>query len=335
MNWKHEQGSVEMFDHLVDENGLDFDTSEMKVIKGMILRNDDSMIPSDRRFMFDIISNTRNSVDVDKFDYLARDCHNLGMKSSYDFSRLMLASRVIDDEICFHMKEVYNLYEMFHTRYSLHKQVYSHRVSKAIEYMIMDALLSANAHLKISQMVDDPVEYCGLTDCILKSIEVSKDQELEEARKIIHRIRTRDLYKFVDEVLIPPEMRARFPSVTEEDISTSQGFAGILKPGDLIVQNMRMNYAMKSRNPVNHCHFFGSWTADISFPIRKERVSALIPDNFEERYVRVFVRDPRKKAAAHRAFFNFIHKNGLIDQDGFSSSSDESNPASKRSKFMD
>jgi len=44
--------------------------------------------------------------------------------------------KVIDDEICFHSKEVYTVYEMFHTRYSLFKQVYSHRVGKAIEYMI-------------------------------------------------------------------------------------------------------------------------------------------------------------------------------------------------------
>ena len=32
-------------------------------------------------------------------------------------------SRVIDDEICYHSKEVYNLYQMYHTRYSLFKQV--------------------------------------------------------------------------------------------------------------------------------------------------------------------------------------------------------------------
>ena len=37
-------------------------------------------------------------------------------------------SRVINNEICFHSKEVYNLYEMFHTRYSLFKRIYTHRV---------------------------------------------------------------------------------------------------------------------------------------------------------------------------------------------------------------
>ena len=40
------------------------------------------------------------------------------------FYRLMQHCRVIDDEICFPSKDAYNLYELFHTRYSLFKQVY-------------------------------------------------------------------------------------------------------------------------------------------------------------------------------------------------------------------
>jgi len=34
------------------------------------------------------------NVDVDKFDYLARDCFHLGVKNSYDSSRLLNFSRV-------------------------------------------------------------------------------------------------------------------------------------------------------------------------------------------------------------------------------------------------
>lgn len=41
-------------------------------------------------------------------------------------------------------KEVYNIYEMFHTRYSLFKQIYTHRVGKSIELMIVDAFLAAS-----------------------------------------------------------------------------------------------------------------------------------------------------------------------------------------------
>ncbi len=98
-------------------------------------------------FLFDIVSNSRNSVDVDKFDYLQRDAYNVGIKSTYviflcgighstcilthfryDSGRLLQYSRVFGDEICFHAKESFNLYELFPTRYSLFKQACSHRL---------------------------------------------------------------------------------------------------------------------------------------------------------------------------------------------------------------
>ena len=53
---------------------------------------------------------------------------------------------MIDDEICFHEKSYFQLYDMFHSRYSLWKQVYSHRVTKCIEYMIGDMYSAAGLY---------------------------------------------------------------------------------------------------------------------------------------------------------------------------------------------
>ena len=36
-------------------------------------------------WIFEIISNKKNSIDVDKFDYLTRDSYNLGI-NSYNFA---------------------------------------------------------------------------------------------------------------------------------------------------------------------------------------------------------------------------------------------------------
>eukprot|EP00003_Mantamonas_plastica_P028146 TRINITY_DN6268_c0_g1_i2.p1 TRINITY_DN6268_c0_g1~~TRINITY_DN6268_c0_g1_i2.p1 ORF type:complete len:108 (-),score=34.93 TRINITY_DN6268_c0_g1_i2:121-444(-) len=88
-------------------------------------------------------------------------------------------------------------YNMFHARYTMFKQVYSHRVSKAVEYMIVDALVAANDLLAISDAVDHPDQYLTLTDHVIREIEFSREQELEESREIIRRIRKRDLYQFV------------------------------------------------------------------------------------------------------------------------------------------
>ena len=41
------------------------------------------------------MANKRNGIDVDKWDYFARDSHHLGMKSNFDHMRFMKFVRVI------------------------------------------------------------------------------------------------------------------------------------------------------------------------------------------------------------------------------------------------
>jgi HD superfamily phosphohydrolase len=83
-------------------------------------------------------------------------------------------SRVINGDICFHAKEAYNVYELFHTRYSMHKQVYSHRVGKAIEYMVFDAFQEADPFLGIRDAVSNVEDFQHLHDHLLTTIESSK-----------------------------------------------------------------------------------------------------------------------------------------------------------------
>ncbi len=79
----------------------------------------------EKQYLKEIVANGRNSIDVDKFDYLARDCYYCGVQASCDFNRIMPFVRVIDDTICFKASEVGNIYEIFHTRASLHRRVYA------------------------------------------------------------------------------------------------------------------------------------------------------------------------------------------------------------------
>ncbi|RIB30001.1 hypothetical protein C2G38_2153930 [Gigaspora rosea] len=119
-DWKHEDGSEKMFDYLYDNmetHSIDLSTDDLKFIKNLIKGDRTKRSP----YLFDIVSNKRNSVDVDKFDYLARDCYYLGMISLFDSPRLMRFSYVTEDQIVYHHKECFNIYEMFHTRYTLYK----------------------------------------------------------------------------------------------------------------------------------------------------------------------------------------------------------------------
>lgn len=115
---EHELRSELMLVHLVKSNNLaaEIDDSEIGFINDLIHGAPRShSTRQEKPFLFDIVNNKRNSVDVDKFDYIQRDCHNIGLKCSIDAKRLITFSRVVDDQICFNQKEAYNLYEVLST----------------------------------------------------------------------------------------------------------------------------------------------------------------------------------------------------------------------------
>jgi HD superfamily phosphohydrolase len=58
--------------------------------------------------IFQIVSNKRNGVDVDKWDYFARDCHSLGIGNNFNLDRCISFSKVIEvdgeQQICYRDK---------------------------------------------------------------------------------------------------------------------------------------------------------------------------------------------------------------------------------------
>jgi HD superfamily phosphohydrolase len=49
-------------------------------------------------WLFDVVNNKRNSIDVDKWDYIARDTHAMNIKyGAFDFNILLKGARVIEN----------------------------------------------------------------------------------------------------------------------------------------------------------------------------------------------------------------------------------------------
>ncbi|KAJ8547652.1 hypothetical protein K7X08_011238 [Anisodus acutangulus] len=90
------------------------------------------------------------------------------------------------------------IHKLFSTRADLHRTVYMHPKVKAIELMVVDALIKANDHLQIASYINEPAQYWMLDDTIIKRIETSTHQDLEESRNLIRRIRRRDIYQNSD-----------------------------------------------------------------------------------------------------------------------------------------
>ncbi|XP_034721411.1 deoxynucleoside triphosphate triphosphohydrolase SAMHD1-like isoform X2 [Etheostoma cragini] len=342
--WKHEDASVKMFDHLVESISLlkKLEDEDKVFIREMINGPEGQEDPNavkwpykgrkeDKSFLYEIVANKLNGIDVDKFDYIARDCHHLGMKNNFDHLRFIQYARVCKVEglnhICSRDKEVNNLYDMFYTRNCLHRRAYQHRVNKIIEYMIAEAFLKADKHIQIegsegqkytlSKAKGDMEAYTKLTDHVFDQILNSSSAKLDEAKKILERIISRDHYKFLGET--NPE---QFPTGEshlqwEEELAAAVpegGDGGVtLTREDFVVLVATFDYGKKEEDPINNVFFYSKRNPDKGFKITRDQVSRILPECFSEKLIRVYSRktDEQSVEAARRHFSKWCARRGF------------------------
>ncbi|XP_024462068.1 uncharacterized protein LOC7473227 isoform X2 [Populus trichocarpa] len=254
IKWCHEDMSVRMIDHIVDFHHIDIDAECLKKAKEMVIASTEHVSHksvNEKHFLYDIVANGRNGIDVDKFDYIVRDSRACGLGCSFQIERLMDSMRVMGDEICYRDKDYLTIYKLFSSRADLHRTVYTHAKVKAIEMMFVESLIKADDYLQISSKIQDPAEFWKIDDSILKTIEISHDQELKEARDLILRIRRRDLYQFCNEFSVPKDKLEHFKDITPQDIVCSQGNGDItLKEEDVVVCNVKIDLTRGRSNPL-------------------------------------------------------------------------------------
>ena len=266
-------------------------------------------------YMYEIVANKTSGIDVDKMDYFARDCHGLGMKSDFNHLRYIHNCRVmiVDDAgkqrsaICIRDKAVHDLYELFHTRNNLFRRAYNHKVSKAVEFMVTDALVAANKVIKIKTDEGKTVKmseaweymsaYQKLTDGVLDYIMMSNEKGLETSKNLLSRIQNRDLYKCVYES--PPEMVS---STQEQEMKDKLMKAGKnLSEEDFMVKRFTYSYGKKEEDPVKSVFFYKKGTNDYR-KIKPSEVSLFLPSKiFQEQIIRVYLKTSGKETALRQA----------------------------------
>ncbi|KAL1281474.1 hypothetical protein QQF64_000277 [Cirrhinus molitorella] len=317
--WKHEQMSVQMFDDIVKslkaenedvlkEHGLD--DKDVTFIKELIEGAKTSEWTykgrdKDKSFLYEIVANKQNGIDVDKWDYFARDCHHLGIRNSFDHKRLLKFARVCKvngrKHICFRDKEADNVYDMFRTRYTLHRQAYQHKIGYIIDIMLAEALVRADRDLregkpedmlKISEAIKTTEDYSKLTDDIFVQISSSTADNLREARDILNKIVRRKLPKFVGEARLTEKNKLK-----EELTETWKAAVEKYKPTDPTVSLnaedfslyvVDLDHGMKDKNPIEYVYFYSKRKPNEASAIKDYQLSSFLPQKFNEELVRVY-----------------------------------------------
>lgn len=159
-------------------------------------------------FLYEVVSNDRTGIDVDKFDYLKRDSHYTGIPCTFDPQRLMhflslkqtKSGRFVVDYM---RKSDELINSMWKSRDDLHRRCYQHRVVKCIDMMTTEMImLCADAvipgtNTRLRSAHHDLDSYLLLTDSKI----ISMVESVPDAKEILDRIRRRDLWDTIATVI--------------------------------------------------------------------------------------------------------------------------------------
>ena len=211
-----------------------------------------------RPWLFEIVSNSRNGIDVDKFDYLNRDSQKMKVQHcTFNHEIVMRGARVVGDQICYPEKHEFELKKLYDSRYNLHNDCYNHKTTQALDCLVQDILNETDGLLyNYLEAVRDPKQFLLLDDTILAEIRLSTEPELAKARKLLERFDGRQIYSCVGEKGLSIEQASKIGKITEADIIKAGSDSGDLKEEDIVVRKFNIHLGMKDKNPLSDVSFY-------------------------------------------------------------------------------
>ena len=121
--WEHEDASSMLIDYTHDQLGEQADQigltkKDIQLIQEFVKGDSEryERINKQKVFLFDLVSNKRNSFDLDKLDYLNRDLiHTQINQSQINYNRIISNACIIDGKIAYN-KKIYNEINMVYER---------------------------------------------------------------------------------------------------------------------------------------------------------------------------------------------------------------------------
>jgi HD superfamily phosphohydrolase len=200
----HENRSIMLLGLIIDKatimhNDITYKVSDYinldayKFISTLIHPSSYPDIPK-KNFIYQIVSNSLNDLDVDKLDYLCRDSYYLGTGEPFSVCSIIEHIKIMNKNIVFPEKISYEIFKVYRTRYDLHKQFYNNKTVICIEYMLRTVLNKLDPILKITSNIKSMniEHFINLTDSIILNtgiiIEQIRPANYEEIRPSIEYI---------------------------------------------------------------------------------------------------------------------------------------------------
>ena len=298
-NWCHENRSINLLNYIVEKYNIMLNKDQLKVIGDLINPKESDYNKWKPKYMigrwiFQIISNPLNSIDVDKFDYLTRDTMAVGLKLGFDYSRIMSDARVIENNgktmICYSSQCSEDIYHMFFIRYRLHRQIYNHKAVKAIEILMIQLLFELEKEMNISEYIMDPEKMILLTDNFVMSSHMFIKNSI--VHNIIKDINTRNLPKLV------------YQEISLNNIEININKLEEMYKGMYQIVRFKVGYVGGKTNPLNKIYFYNFKTGNIIAENKIKNFSLLINQKHQEYFLRVYCLNKEKLDNMKQLFDN-------------------------------
>ena len=260
---EHEERGCQMFTQMVTTYNLPLAPEEVTQIHRMICPK-----PEDK-WVYEIVANAKNQIDVDKIDYIMRDSYHLGLQTGGEFKRIISQCRVIDETICYPHKIQYDIYALFAARYRLHKQVYHHHAVIAYEFIIVEIL---------KEIMRENPAFCDLTDAVVSCRLHSK------FRKRQNDIAQRKHWKMVIEKRYNQEDLYKCTN----DIATIKA----CKNADTLfkVHQHTIGFVSGNKsNPLENIWFYANSNPNIKYKLNPQDAGFIVPKQYQETIMRVYI----------------------------------------------
>jgi HD superfamily phosphohydrolase len=288
------------------------------VILKMIIHNDDilkSLISDDEiqfminiinptkehtGFIYQIVSNTVTSLDVDKFDYLQRDIYMLNFQAKINVATLIEQVKIIDNNFVYPEQATNDIINLFTTRHRLHIQVYCHKATISTQLMMVEIFSLLDDILGLSDSINDMNKFCKMTEgYILNSVKLLENnkewltpEQLSKfniAQKLIENLELRQLYSMI------------YHFVSKDCIDPSKYFENFDDRDKILFFQNKIGFVSGNKpNPLDSIYVYKTKYSNVSTKLiahkkNKEEITLLMPKIYQEYIITIYYKDKHNK----------------------------------------
>jgi HD superfamily phosphohydrolase len=282
----HEYRSCKLLEQIIKKNVIlknIFSLDDIKFISDIINPG-----PNNNYWIYQIVSNNVNNIDIDKFDYLTRDSKMLNIKISFDFTRLLDNSIIINNNICYAKKVDSDIINLFQTRYYLHKKVYSHKIVISSLLLITELLeifnkitnFTDSVNVETDNNLDEFIQYTD--DYILNVCRYISNHNITEEslklNKILDKIDNHNFYKLI--------YSKTYDFI--EDINFDKEIQNFNNNKYIKFESIIGYISGKKSNPLDSVYLYNPKNHNFIELLTKSDSNTLLPHKYQEKIVMIF-----------------------------------------------